>query len=212
MERDTYERPREKLRYRGATTLSTVELLQVLISSGTSRYSSAKIARKLASKLETSNNNLTYEELIIIDGLGNAKVCQVLAVLELSRRQYSTSLTSPTTNENRLNTDLIMKSTKQLLLYETYDGVRRLIKTHNVYVSAGKYKTVVRRICAELVVDGAAYVSYGLGYSQQTLAPSIEELSFIKALVDGAKVLQVKVDGIWLINKFESIDIRNLAL
>ena len=49
------DRPREKLRNKGAQALSDAELLALLIGSGTTKKSAVDLAREL---LATSNNNL----------------------------------------------------------------------------------------------------------------------------------------------------------
>lgn len=84
MEYIRYERPREKLRNRGAAALSLIELLQLIIGSGNAKTPGAKLAREVEQLLV--QEDLTYTALIAVEGLGVAKVCQILAALELSRR------------------------------------------------------------------------------------------------------------------------------
>jgi DNA repair protein RadC len=84
MEYELYQRPREKLRIKGAEALSIAELLQIILGSGSSKISGAKIAR-LIEKLFVENR-VNYETLICTEGVGEAKACQILATIELSRR------------------------------------------------------------------------------------------------------------------------------
>ncbi|MFZ2126631.1 MAG: UPF0758 domain-containing protein [Candidatus Microsaccharimonas sp.] len=84
MEFVLYQRPREKLQSKGVKALSVVELLQVILGSGSPDASGAKIAR-LIEKLMI-DNDVTYETLLSIRGVGNAKTCQILAAFELSKR------------------------------------------------------------------------------------------------------------------------------
>lgn len=84
MEYERYQRPREKLRTHGVEALSIAELFQVILGSGSSRISGAKIAR-LVDKLFV-DDTLSYETLVSIEGVGEAKACQILAAIELSRR------------------------------------------------------------------------------------------------------------------------------
>ena len=79
-----YERPREKLHSRGAASLSLVELLQIIIGSGGARLSGAKLAREIALLFDAKN--ISYLSLRAIPGVGEAKACQIIAALELSRR------------------------------------------------------------------------------------------------------------------------------
>ncbi len=84
MEQILYERPREKLRNRGVKALSLLELLQLIIGSGNARVSAARLAREVEGLI--TSRTATYAALIQIDGLGDAKACQILASLELAGR------------------------------------------------------------------------------------------------------------------------------
>ncbi len=81
---ETYERPREKLRSKGAGVLSLVELFHVIIGTGGGAASGSKLAREV---LELhKRQNITYLSLRTIKGLGDAKACQILAAVELAGR------------------------------------------------------------------------------------------------------------------------------
>ncbi|MHC1779498.1 MAG: DNA repair protein RadC [Bacteroidales bacterium] len=83
------ERPREKLTSKGSESLSDVELLAIIISSGTKEESAVDISRKL---LQASGENLrelqkfSFEKLKDIKGIGPAKAVTLLSVFELFRR------------------------------------------------------------------------------------------------------------------------------
>jgi DNA repair protein RadC len=86
MEQSVYERPREKVRNRGISSLSLPELLQLVISTGGPKHSSASLARHIEGII--LRDSLTYDALIAIPGLGDAKACQILAVFEIAKRAY----------------------------------------------------------------------------------------------------------------------------
>ncbi len=206
MEQILYERPREKLRYRGARSLSLAELFQIVIGSGNSRTSVGKIARNV-SGLINSSSVISYGELLKLEGLGDAKVCQILAVLELTRRLNTPEETSRAIGEV-FDLRMLKKSKQQLLVYVTYDGSGIIIKNRQFTNGIKRYKTIMRRICAEAVGDSAAAIELFIGYDAQNLQPSFLELNFIKALVESANTLNINVKAVWLVNKNSSIDIR----
>lgn len=71
-----------------------VELLQVLIGSGTAGVSSARIAQQLQVVLGAGPSaGVTLRQLLAVQGVGNAKACVVLAALELGRRHAEKELT-----------------------------------------------------------------------------------------------------------------------
>lgn len=80
-----YERPREKLRNKGAENLTYIELLQLVIGSGISSVSGAMLAREVQVLILT-HEVIRLPELLAIKGMGEAKACQILAVFELVRR------------------------------------------------------------------------------------------------------------------------------
>lgn len=62
------------------------ELLQLLIGSGTRGTPVPRLARQIEVLLV--KGQVTYEELVTLVGVGEAKACQVLAALEVARRLH----------------------------------------------------------------------------------------------------------------------------
>lgn len=88
------ERPREKLLARGAASLSDAELLAIFLRTGIAGKSAVDLARdlllgfgSLRALLQTSRSQFCSAR-----GLGDAKYCQLQAVLEMSRRHLSEHL------------------------------------------------------------------------------------------------------------------------
>lgn len=82
------ERPRERLAKYGSEILSNVELLAIILRSGTRNDSAINIASRLL-KNECGIRYLhecSFEELKSIRGIGAAKACQIKAALELGKR------------------------------------------------------------------------------------------------------------------------------
>lgn len=83
------ERPREKMLYQGKESLSTAELIAILIRTGTKDKSALALAQELLSMNEDGLlflQECTPEDLSKIKGMGNAKACQLLAAIELGKR------------------------------------------------------------------------------------------------------------------------------
>jgi DNA repair protein RadC len=84
------DRPREKLLSKGISSLSDTELLAILISTGTKNFSAIDLARQI---LQSAGNNLhllgkqPVNELMKINGIGEAKAITIVAALELGRRR-----------------------------------------------------------------------------------------------------------------------------
>lgn len=83
------ERPREKLRLRGAKALSNAELLAILLGSGTEGKSVTDIAQELMARSDgrlSLLDAMPLERLIAQPGVGEARAVTILAALELGRR------------------------------------------------------------------------------------------------------------------------------
>lgn len=86
------ERPRERLRAFGSVSLSTTELLAILIQSGTKEKTAIELAAdvmKLAKDTERLSQ-MTLEELKKTTGIGEAKAVTILAAIELGKRATTT--------------------------------------------------------------------------------------------------------------------------
>ena len=83
------EKPREKLLREGPEGLSTVEVLAVILGTGTRSKSVMDLAGEV---LALDARGLRYlaecspEELQTVSGMGEAKVCMLMAALELGKR------------------------------------------------------------------------------------------------------------------------------
>lgn len=82
------DRPRERLLNNGGASLNNEELLSIILGSGNRNKGVKDISNAILSKIENINElkKLNYQELIKIDGIGKAKACILLSVIELSKR------------------------------------------------------------------------------------------------------------------------------
>ena len=87
----TSERPREKMVSAGPAALSDAELLALLISSGTTKASAIDLSRQLLDQVGgiMGLGHSQIEDLISLDGIGNAKASIIVAAFELGRRHMS---------------------------------------------------------------------------------------------------------------------------
>ncbi len=77
------DRPREKLRKKGAEALSDKELMAILIGSGSGAYDVMSISEYILKALDTSGE----DSLESIKGVGPAKATLIKAALEFARRR-----------------------------------------------------------------------------------------------------------------------------
>lgn len=93
------ERPREKLRRHGLSSLSEAELLAILMQTGTREKSAMDLGLEVLAKCKGNLQELgrlSFRDLMRIKGIGEAKAVILLAALELGRRRHaSKSLEKP---------------------------------------------------------------------------------------------------------------------
>ncbi|WP_069997963.1 RadC family protein [Cellulosilyticum sp. I15G10I2] len=103
-----YSRPCEKFEKYGEGALTDIELLAILIRSGTKDSNAEEVAASILTMHEKEPSLIslyqtTFEELYRIKGIGKVKALQILALLELCRRitrqkhTYSLKVSSPKT-------------------------------------------------------------------------------------------------------------------
>lgn len=83
------ERPREKLGSTGAGSLTNVELIAVLLGSGTANDHVLDVAKKMLQATENSIGRLfalPLEDLVEMPGVGRAKAMRLKAAVEIARR------------------------------------------------------------------------------------------------------------------------------
>ena len=204
MEYALYERPREKLRNRGVQSLTNVELVQLIIGSGNKQRSAAHLAKEVVDVLISQHSLATYEQLIAIVGLGQAKVSQLLAVLELTRRLQLGRLTrqSETVQQLPNMADDIKKSRKRKIAVTNIAGDGLEI---NSYIKDASTLTealhAIRLIFTNALQHNAHTLIVCIGYQRQILTPTDDEtMAIVSKLFQTAELLHISVEKVWLMN------------
>ena len=89
---DEADMPREKLERLGAEALSNVELLAILIGSGSTKESAVDLMKRVMSDCNNNLNTLgklTITDLMKYNGVGPAKAITILAACELGKRRQA---------------------------------------------------------------------------------------------------------------------------
>ena len=129
-----WEKPREKVIDNGIESLSTTELMAILIRCGTKNKSVLELSSEVLNYFETIEElkDVTIEELVKIDGIGVAKAATILAAIELGKRIASKKITKNkfiTPIDVFLEFSPLVNGLKQEHLYAVYlDAKGRLIQ------------------------------------------------------------------------------------
>jgi DNA repair protein RadC len=83
-----WKHPGGKLRRLGANCCSDIELLAIILNTGTKKYNAEEISEMIIDKFGGINNIMgkKLNELMEIDGIGEVKATQIAALFELTKR------------------------------------------------------------------------------------------------------------------------------
>jgi DNA repair protein RadC len=219
MEQFLYERPREKLRSRGAGYLTVVELLQIIIGSGGAKASGAKIARQISQVLQIGGSpNNTESNLLVklmaLNGVGVAKASQVLAAIELGRRMSSAQQGEGYEGDKYAVGKVLPVSNEALaasardgpwgILCVCFDGSMNEVSRKRYIINSREHSLVlIRRIFTDTLAVSAHTVSLAFSIKKTSLTPDIADLDRLKRIKDTAAILGVTVQTILATNKHD---------
>nr|CAA9251190.1 UPF0758 family protein [uncultured Armatimonadetes bacterium] len=195
------ERPRERLVKYGADTLSTAELLAILLRTGTEKYSALGLANHLLSTFGSLRGvaNATIEEMSAIHGLGPAKAAQIKAAIEFGRRLVAASpeerpkIRSPRDVYNLLGPTLRDQNREHFvaLLLDTKGGV---LRTRTVSVGDLSSSLVhPREVFTEAVRHSAASLIVAHNHPSGDPAPSPEDVQVTRRLCEAGELLGIEL-------------------
>ena len=208
------EKPREKLLREGSDRLSTTEILAILINSGTKEISALEIAAQLLSMDKRGVRFLAEcspEELSRIKGMGQAKICTVLAAVELGKRIAA----APVRDRNliRSSSDIADLFMEKMRYYKKEHFVSLMINAkgeiiEETEVSIGDLcssSTHPREVFVDAVKRSAGSVVFLHNHPSGDPSPSDTDVQTTKRLIEAGTILGIPVldhiiigDGIYV--------------
>ena len=214
------ERPREKMKESGPGSLSSAELLAILLRTG---YKDENVIR-LAERLITEAGglrllpDLTLEELQKIKGIGLAKAVQVKAALELgirlskSFRPEKPAFTSPDDVARLFMEDMryLKKEYFKILLLNVKN---QLISMEEISVGSLNASIVhPREIFILPVKKSAASIILVHNHPSGDPTPSREDLEITERLVKAGELLGIKVLDHVIIGEGKHLSLKEKGL
>ncbi len=187
--------PRERLLYRGAQSLRDVELLQAILGSGTQRVKVNKLAEQVLRVIERKKNQCSVEDLQVIRGMGDAKVCLILASLEFARRilvPHSRKIYYSSDILPYLNTYADRK--QEYFLCASLNGAHEVLSIRVISVGLLN-RTIVhpREVFAEAISERSAAIILAHNHPSGNVEPSGEDIEVTERLVEAGQILGIQV-------------------
>ena len=196
------ERPCERLIQNGASSLSNEDLIAIIFKTGTRDLSAKELSLNLLSKLNdiTSLNEIDYNYLTKIKGIGMMKACNLLASIELGRRintQINSlndiSFTSSEIVFNYFKNKLSYK--KQEYFYCIYlNNAKKIIKEKLLFIGTINYSIVhPREVFKEAYLLSASAIICVHNHPSNNLKPSRDDIEITKKLKEIGTILDIQV-------------------
>jgi len=207
------QRPREKLKQKGPRVLSDIELLQALIGSGNKQADVGKIAGDVKKVLQQHGADTSYEQLAEVTGMGGAKITELLAAFELSKRYLLDSdLPIIDSTEKAVEQLADTRDRKQeYFVCLTLDGANRLIAKRIITIGTLNSSLVhPREVFADAITDRAASIIVAHNHPSGTMQPSDADIEITKRLKETGKLLGINLIDHIIVTKSSFVTILNI--
>lgn len=197
------ERPREKLLYGGASSLSNAELLAVVLRTGTGDKSAIRLAEDILAYTSTKMGGLgraDVRELTEIDGVGEAKACSIVAGMELAKRVISGRCAEErrTVRDCSDVADMLIEEMlyeKRELLIALLLNVKGEVESKEI-ISIGELAATnvhPREVFSPAIRKGAAAVIIAHNHPSGDPSPSNEDIMATRRLEEAAKIVGIRL-------------------
>lgn len=189
------ERPREKLQQKGSEALSDLELMAILLGSGTKDHSVMKVAGRILKVLDGNPNQISLEELQKIEGVGPAKATLIAAALEFARRRIRPEGLRISTPADILPLVQHYADRKQEHFFcISINGANEVIKSRVVSVGlVNKTHVHPREVFADPITDRASAIIVAHNHPSGTLEPSDEDKEITVQLKTSGEILGIRL-------------------
>jgi len=190
-----HNRPREKLKERGASALTDEELVAAILGRGVKGQDLGTISRNVAKLIRKHSKNLTIEHLIAVRGMGLAKAAQILSSFELARRYLIKDTVKVTGAQDvmPLLADIADKKQEHFVCI-SLNGAHEMIKKRIVTIGlVDRSQVHPREVYADVISDRAAAVIFAHNHPSGDLKPSNSDLKIHEQLTEAGKILGIRI-------------------
>ena len=192
------ELPRKKLRRRGTTALSDIELLQTIIGSGGKNNDFKQIAKNLNTVIQKFGiENVTYDDVKAIKGIGDAKATTIFAALEYWRRKCTKPVAPLIDSPEKAMEHLhhIKNKKQEHFVLLTLDGARRLINNRVVTIGTLMSSLVhPREVFSLAIEDRAASIIIAHNHPSGMLDISEQDREVTRRIRQAGDIVGIRLD------------------
>lgn len=199
---EEFDRPRERLINNGVGVLSNEELLAIILKTGTKQYSAKELASIVIKEIDgiKNLNEVNYEKLKSIKGIGEAKACELLASIELGKRinRELVSLNNVVLNKTSLVFDYYkdrLSNLNQEYFYCVYlDNKKKVINDKLLFIGTLNYSVVhPREVFKNAYLVSAAGIILVHNHPTGNVIPSKQDIDLTNNIISVGNILGIKV-------------------
>ena len=190
-----HNRPREKLKERGASALTDEELVAAILGRGVEGQSLVTISKSVANLIRKHKEDLSVEHLSAVRGVGLAKAAQILSAFELARRYLLKETVKITGAQDVLPllADIASKQQEHFVCI-SLNGAHEVIEKRIVTIGlVDRSQVHPREIYADVISDRAAAVIFAHNHPSGDLKPSNSDLKIHEQLTEAGKILGIRI-------------------
>ena len=199
------ERPYEKLILYGAENLSKIELLAIIIESGTKEETSISLAQKILKLGEnTEENNLrflqncTVDEFMKIKGIGKVKAIRLKAIAEITKRMSTPIKNQIFINSSKEVANLFMEEMRyekrEIVKLILLNSKNKVLRIKNISLGTTSYAVVDQKeIIAEAVKERATKMILVHNHPSGKPTPSLEDLNLTRRIDECCKLFEIEL-------------------
>lgn len=195
------DRPREKLIKLGVQYLSNQELLSIILKTGTKNKSVIDLSNDILSQIKSINNlkDYNYNSLVKINGIGSAKACEIMALIELGKRMYLLDKENNSKIHSSKDVFNEMKyyvyDKKQEYFYTLYLNNKNEIIERKLLFMGTVNKSLVhpREVFKYAYINSASSIICVHNHPSGDIKPSKEDINLTKALIEISKIQAIPI-------------------
>lgn len=200
-DRPLAERPRERLRLRGAAALSDAELLAVFLRTGARGRDAVAVARDLLGRFGRMSRLLCAPEAEFraVPGVGAARSAQIAVILELARRALAEDMRARDSLASPAAVRGYLRLRMQELAHEAFWGVfldaqNRVIAAEELFRGTLTQTSVYpREVVKHALGHNAAAVILAHNHPSGVAEPSLQDQALTRTLAEALALVDVKV-------------------
>ena len=193
------ERPRERFISNGVESLSNVELISIVLRTGTKNKSVKELSIDILNEVSLHElANINYVSLSNIKGMGRVKAITLLSAIELGKRVYSKKdliykITNNVDLYNLVKDDMVNKL-QEMFMVVFLDNKSYLIDKKIIFLGTVNYSMVIPRdIFREAVKYNATSILLVHNHPGGSCNPSNEDFELTKKLIYLGDMLEIPV-------------------